>query len=79
MQTNKGFFLNVPISNRTLTLKPEKYFSGNHSKKQVTLTVHSNMSGIKKQKLLIIRKNENSRCFERIESLETNCDFNKKT
>lgn len=66
------------IPNRTLTLKLRKCFSGNHSEEQVTLTVHFNTSGMKKQKLFINGKNENSRCFERMTLLKTNYDFNKK-
>lgn len=40
--------------------------------------VCSNMTGTEKQKLLIIGKSKNLRCFKGIKSLETNYDFNKK-
>lgn len=39
--------------------------------------MHSNTGEMKKQKLVINGKNENSRCFEKMKLLETNYDFNK--
>lgn len=41
--------------------------------------IDNEMTGTKKQKLFIIRKNKNLRNFKRIKSLKTNYDFNKTT
>jgi len=51
---------------------------GKYSKQQFILMVFSLMTGTKKQKLLIIGKSKNPKCFKGIISLETNYDFNKK-
>jgi hypothetical protein len=55
-----------------------KCFGGKHSKERVTVMVCSKITETEKQKLLIIGKSKNQRCFKGIKSLETKYDFNKK-
>jgi len=59
-------------------IKNDKCFGGKQSKEQVTLMVCSNMTGIEKQKLLIIGKSKNPRRFKDIKSLKTKYNLNNK-
>lgn len=71
------FFRCLP--NKTLTFKDDKCFGGKHSKERITVVVCANMSGKEKNKLLVIGKSKQPRCFKGVKSLETDYEYNKKS
>lgn len=62
----------------TLKFKGEKCVGGKMSKDRVTILVGANMTGTKKEKLLVVGKSRNPRCFKNVKQLPVRYEHNKK-
>lgn len=68
------------LPNKTLAFKGEKCIGGKESKVRVTVMLLANMTGSDKQRLLVIGKSQNPRCFKNlsINQLGVTYRWNKK-
>ncbi|XP_055910608.1 tigger transposable element-derived protein 4-like [Eupeodes corollae] len=64
--------------NKTLKFKGENCVGGKMSKERITVLVEANMTGIVKQKLLVIGKSKNPRCLKNIKKLPSLYESNKQ-
>lgn len=70
------FFKMTP--DRTFKFKGEKCIGGKMSKERITVLVTANMDGSVKEKLLVIGKFRNPRCFKNVKRLPVNYEANRR-
>lgn len=73
-----GLFFNL-TPDKTLKFKGEQCKGGKLSKTRITVLVAANMTGSRKEKLLVIGKSKKPRCFKNVHSLPVTYENNTKS